>query len=45
MRKAKRQIAEMKFDTEQTMKRMKLVSLYKVGSKCNLNPWPDCSFA
>ena len=32
--------AEMKLDTEQTMK---LVWLYKVGSECELNSWPDSS--
>ena len=31
-------IAEMKSDTEQTMK---LDELYKVGSECDLNLWPD----
>ena len=33
-------IVEMKLDTEQTMK---LEYLYKVGSECNLNSWPDSS--
>ena len=33
-------IAEMKCDTEQTMK---LDKLYKVGSECELNSWPDSS--
>ena len=33
-------IAEMKLDTEQTMK---LEELYKVGSECKLNWWPDSS--
>ena len=28
----------MKYDTEQTMK---LEYLYKVGSECDLNSWPD----
>ena len=32
--------AEMERDTEQTMK---LEYLYKVGSECDLNPWPDSS--
>ena len=29
---------EIKTDTEQTMK---LESLYKIGSECELNSWPD----
>ena len=33
-------IAEMKLDTEQMMK---LEWLYKVGSECELNSWPDSS--
>ena len=33
-------IAEMKYDTEQTMK---LEKLYKVGSECELGSWPDSS--
>ena len=33
-------IAEMKFDTEQTMK---LALLYKVGCECELNSWADSS--
>ena len=33
-------IAEMKLDTEQTMK---LELLYKVGSEWKLNSWPDSS--
>ena len=33
-------IAEMKSDTEQTMK---LEWLYKVGSECKLNSWLDSS--
>ena len=33
-------IADMKCDTEQTMK---LEWLYKVGSDCELNSWPDSS--
>ena len=33
-------IAEMKSDTEQTMK---LEYLYKVGSECELNAWSDSS--
>ena len=32
--------AEMKSDTEQTIK---LEWLYKVGSECKLNSWPDSS--
>ena len=31
-------IAEMKLDTEQTIK---LEWLYKVGCECELNSWPD----
>ena len=31
-------MAEMKLDTKQTMK---LELLYKVGSECDLNSWPD----
>ena len=30
----------MKYDTEQ---KMKLEQLYKVGSECELNPWPQSS--
>ena len=33
-------IAEMKSDIEQTVK---LEWLYKVGSECELNSWPDSS--
>ena len=33
-------IAEMKLDIEQTMR---LEELYKVGSECELNSWPDSS--
>ena len=33
-------IAEIKLDTEQTMK---LELLHKVGSECELNSWPDSS--
>ena len=33
-------ITEMKLDTEQTMK---LEYLYKVGSECEFNSWPDSS--
>ena len=33
-------IAEMKLDTEETMK---LEQLYKVGSEYELNLWPDSS--
>ena len=33
-------IAEMKLDIEQTMT---LEELYKVGSECELNSWPDSS--
>ena len=33
-------IAEMKSDNEQTMKPEQL---YKVGSECKLNSWPDSS--
>ena len=33
-------IAEMKSDTEQTMK---LKWLYRVDSQCELNSWPDSS--
>ena len=33
-------IAEMKCDAEQTMK---LEWLYKFGSECELNSWPDSS--
>ena len=33
-------IAEMKPDTEQTMK---LEQLYKIGYECELNSWPDSS--
>ena len=36
----KKAIAEMKCGTEQTMK---LEWLYKVGSECELNSWPDSS--
>ena len=32
--------AEIKFDSEQTMK---LEKLYKDGSECELNSWPDSS--
>ena len=31
------EIAKMKCNTEQTMK----LELYKVGSECGLNSWPD----
>ena len=33
-------IAEIKLDTKQTMK---LEWLYKVGSECEVNSWPDSS--